>query len=307
MTHHRPLRRGGHVVDVCGMALRYHVRGTGGPVCVVLPGGPGLSWEYLRAPALELGLTVVHVEPLGSGESGRLPTHPYGYDRAFHARALDRLLDHLGQDQVYLLGHGHGGRVAQYYALRRPARLAGLILHGSSPVGGAELEEETRHQFDRFIRRNQANPALPAVIDAARLLPTITDERLLTAAARRMFPALVAHYWGRREELSPLRAKIRFSYVSSRRADGTADPIDDRQPLRSLRVPTLVVAGSYDIAGGLRWGRELQSLIPNARLLVLPWSGHLGHVEEPERFAEAVTGFVTATRPALLRDDVLAA
>src|SRR5689334_6146214 len=124
----RALRRGGHVVDVCGMALRYHVRGSGGPVCVVLPGGPGLSWEYMRMPALEEGLTVVYVEPLGSGGSGRLPTHPYGYDRALHARALDRLLDHLGRPAVHLLGHGHGGRVAQYYALRRPERLAGLIL-----------------------------------------------------------------------------------------------------------------------------------------------------------------------------------
>nr|WP_221373850.1 alpha/beta hydrolase [Actinoplanes polyasparticus] len=304
----RTLRRGWHFVDVCGMALRYHVRGRGGPVCVVLPGGPGLSWDYMRMPALEQGMTVVYVEPLGTGGSARLPTHPYGYDRAFHARAVDRLLDHLGQESVYLLGHGHGGRVAQYYALRRPDRLTGLILHGSAPVGGAELEEESRHQFDRFIRRNQANPALPAVIDAARSLPTLTDERLLTAAARRVFPALVAHYWGRREELSPLRARMRLSYVSSRRADGTADPVDDRQALRSLRVPTLITAGSYDIAGGLRWGRELQSLIPTARLLVLAWSGHLGHVEEPERFAEGVQDFVAATRPAAaLRENLLAA
>lgn len=305
---HRPLRRGSHSVDVCGLAQRYHVRGGAGPVCVVLPGGPGLSWEYMRMPALEQSMTVVYVEPLGTGESGRLPTHPYGYDRAFYARALDHLLDHLGQERVYLLGHGHGGRVAQHYALRNPDRLSGLILHGSSPVGGAELEEETRHQFERFMRRNQSNPALPAVIEAARRMPTIADDRLLTAAVRRVLPALVAHYWGRREELSPLRSRLRLSYLSVRRADGTADPVDDRQQLRSLEVPTLVIAGSYDIVGGMRWGRELQSLIPNARLLVLAWSGHLGHVEEPERFAEGVAAFVTATRPmALLHGGMLAA
>jgi proline iminopeptidase len=261
-------------------------------VCVALPGGPGLSWQYLRMPTLEQAMRVVYVEPLGSGGSGKLPSHPYGYDRALHSRALDRLLDQLGCPEVYLLGHGHGGRVAQYYALRRPDRLAGLILHGSSPVDGPELEEESRHQFERFVRRNQANPALPAVIDAARRLPTLTDS--LTTVARRAFPALVTHYWGRREEFLPLRSKLRLSYVSPRRADGSADPVDDRQALRSLRVPTLVTAGSYDIVGEMRWGREVQSLIPNARLLVLAWSGHLGHVEEPERFAEGVQDFVFA-------------
>ena len=77
------------------------------------------------------------------------------------------------------------------------------------------------------------------------------------------------------------------------------DPIDDRAMLTGIRVPTLVAAGSYDIVGGLRWGRELHSLIPYARLLVLAFSGHLGHLEEPERFAGAVRTFVAATTASL--------
>ncbi|XVV09784.1 alpha/beta fold hydrolase [Actinoplanes sp. CA-131856] len=284
-----PLRIGTHEIDVDGVAQRYHVRGSGPEVCVAIPGGPGLSWEYLRMPAVERRVRVVYVEPLGTGASGRLPSHPDGYTRPVYAKALDRVLDRLGRERVHLLGHCHGGLVAQYYALRHPERLAGLILHMSSPVTGPEQSAETRHQLDRFVRRNQWNPALPAVLDALHAIQDAADDRALTAATRDALPAQFAHYWARRDELSGLRPKIRRSYLSA------PEPIDDRADLPGMRVPTLVTAGMYDIIGGTRWARELHSLIPYARLLLLARSGHLGHIEEPERFAEGVLDFVAAT------------
>nr|WP_304533025.1 hypothetical protein [Amycolatopsis sp. CA-126428] len=41
---------------------------------------------------------------------------------------------------------------------------------------------------------------------------------------------------------------------------------------------------------GPRWAHELHELIPGARLVVLEHSGHFGHLEGPERFAESVGG-----------------
>ncbi|MFD1930767.1 alpha/beta fold hydrolase [Nonomuraea mangrovi] len=121
-----PLSPGTHTVDVGRVAQRYHVAGTG-PVCLAHPGGPGLSWEYLRMPAAEELLTLVYVEPIGTGASGRLPAHPHGYTRERYAQALDGLIRHLGVARVHLLGHSHGGFVAQHYALTRPDRLAGVV------------------------------------------------------------------------------------------------------------------------------------------------------------------------------------
>jgi proline iminopeptidase len=74
----------------------------------------------------------VYVEALGTGESGRLETHPHGYARSLYAEVLDRLIDHLGLAKVHLLGHSHGGFVAQRYALDHADRLAGLILYESA-------------------------------------------------------------------------------------------------------------------------------------------------------------------------------
>ncbi|MGC4857359.1 hypothetical protein ACLQ24_29335 [Micromonospora sp. DT4] len=52
----------------------YPVAGTG-PVCVAHSGGPGIEWAYLRAPGIEEHFTMVYVEPVGTGASGRLDNH----------------------------------------------------------------------------------------------------------------------------------------------------------------------------------------------------------------------------------------
>jgi pimeloyl-ACP methyl ester carboxylesterase len=300
-TAAHPLRRGSHNFHIRGVDLRYHVRGRGSAICVALPGGPALSWDYLRMPEIERHMRVVYVELLGTGRSGRRPGEPSGHDREVQAGRLESLLDHLGEKHVHLLGHGAGAEVAQHFALTRPRRLAGLVLYASSPLAGPEQAAETRRQLDRFIRHNQWHPELQSVVDAVRSLPDLDDDRQLTLALRRAFPALVANYWSRQEELSRLRSKLTMTYVSA------AAAFDDRSRLPGLAVPTLVIAGSYDIRSGVRWARELHSLVPCARLLILPCSGHFGHVEEPERFAEGVIGFVAATRPDSQQDRPLAA
>ncbi|MFI8008054.1 alpha/beta fold hydrolase [Streptomyces sp. NPDC086010] len=128
-----PLSPGTHSFEVGGIIQRYHVHGSG-PVCVVHPGVPGADWTRLRAPALEKHLTMVYVEPIGTGASGRLPSHPHGYTRDRYSRFLELLINNLGVRRVHLLGHAHGALVAAHHAVHRPERLAGVVLHEGAPV-----------------------------------------------------------------------------------------------------------------------------------------------------------------------------
>ena len=283
-------------VDVNGTAQRYHTFGQGAAAVVVLPGGPGIFWEAMRMPEIERHVRVVYVEPIGTGQSGRLHTHPNGYTRAVYAEALDRVLDDLGEDTVYLLGHSYGGFVAQYYAAQHRERLTGLVLYDSAPVTGQEQAAEAMHQVQKFIRRNEGNPAVPDVLKSLESVGSITDDEQLNQALKGLLPAYFAHYWQREKELASFRAQVRVSYISGLDADGKPDPVDDRGLLAGLTVPTLVIAGRYDVICGERWAQEIHELVPNSRLLILTDSGHLGHVEEPERFATGVLDFVAATR-----------
>jgi len=85
---------------------------------------------------------------------------------SLYAEVLDRLIDHLGLAKVYLLGHSHGGFVAQRYALDHAGRLAGLILYESAPATGEEHGAEAVRQVEEFARRNAGNPELPEVLNA---------------------------------------------------------------------------------------------------------------------------------------------
>ncbi|MEV4172467.1 alpha/beta hydrolase [Nonomuraea sp. NPDC049709] len=285
------LSPGSHDVVVDGLNQRYHVYGSG-PVCLAMPGGPGVTWESLRAPALEKFLTMVYVEPLGTGSSQRLPSHPDGYTRRRYTRSLTGLLDRLSLPRVFLLGHSHGAFVSQYFALHHPDRLSGLVLYESAPVTGPEHMAEAAARVEEFVQRNEGRPELPTVLAGLQASGTVTDDEKITAALRDLLPVFFAHYWEREDEFRELREKITCTYISHVDENLVPDIIDDRDTLPSLAVPTLIVAGRYDVSCGMRWARELAALIPRSRLAVLKNSGHLGHLEEPETFAAAIRDFV---------------
>src|SRR5258705_7128187 len=107
VSMHEALTPGAHSITVDGIEQRYHVHGAG-PVCVVHPGGPGLSWDHMRLPGLESSNTMVYVEPIGTGESGRLPeTDLYTLSR--YASHLRGIVEAVGGRGTALLGHSHGG------------------------------------------------------------------------------------------------------------------------------------------------------------------------------------------------------
>ncbi|MFB7056055.1 alpha/beta fold hydrolase [Streptomyces vinaceus] len=288
-----PLTEGVHTLEVDGLALRYHVHGTG-PVCVAHPGGPGIAWEYLRARELERRVTAVYLEPAGTGGSDRLATHPHGYTRGLYSRHLAALIDHLDVGPVHLLGHSHGGFVAQYHALHRPDQLAGVVLYESAPANGPEFGEEMIRRAGEFAAREADRPDVQPVMDAFASIPAIADDESMVAAAKGVLPAYVADYWADTPRWTRLREALRATYISGLDENGAPDLFDDRRALPGLKVPALVVVGRHDVVCGVRWGRELHELLPASRLLLLNHSGHFGHLEEPEGFAHEVASFVAA-------------
>ncbi|MFI6097009.1 alpha/beta fold hydrolase [Lentzea sp. NPDC051213] len=284
------LTPGPHSVDIDGVSLSYHVAGSG-PVCLVHPGGPGFVWQYLQMPAVEKHLTTVYIEPFGTGESGRLDTHPHGYTRDRYTRAVAGLIDHLGLPKVHLLGHSHGGFVAQHCALHLADRLAGLVLYESAPAVGQEHFAEASRNLTDFVERHAATD----VLEAWQSVGGVASDDQFTAVARRLLPAYFADYQGRAEEFADFAAGVAGTFISGLDELGVPTQIDDREVLGSIDVPTLVVVGRHDFICGPRWGTELHERIPGSRLVVLEESGHFGHIEQPDEFARAVADFVLAT------------
>ncbi|MGH2356234.1 MAG: alpha/beta fold hydrolase [Chloroflexota bacterium] len=287
------LAPGEHTVSIGGLEQRYHVAGRG-PVCLVHPGGPGVGWEYLRMPAVEPYVTAVYLEPIGTGGSSRL-IDPRQYTLHRYVESVHGLVEQLGVEDVFFLGHSHGGFVGQCYALAHQERLAGLILYDTSPTTAPDFWTDVGQNLRRFAERHAGRPEeveMPGILSAFEDAGRATGDEELTAILRRLFPAYFADYWGREREWAPLRGAVRM-YAGPLQGEEPA-PFDVRGELASITVPTLVIVGRHDPICAPRWAHLLHDRIPGSRLLILEDSGHFGHIEEAEVFARAVADLVHA-------------
>ncbi|WP_271899426.1 alpha/beta fold hydrolase [Candidatus Phyllobacterium onerii] len=292
-SHPAPLMDGYHSIDIDGMEQRFFVAGSrDGPVCVAHSGGPGIAWEYLRMLALEERLRMVYIEPVGTGQSGRFESHPYGYDVDTYARFLYGLVEYLNLQKVYLLGHSHGGFVAQNFTVAHPEKLAGLILYDTAPAAGTELFAEATRNLESFRQRNKDRPETASIMRAWYSLGGIAGDASFRSTLYNLFPAYFADYWKREEEFRALRNAVTGSYV------GSAKRFDNTDGLALITVPTLILVGVHDFICGPRWAYELRDGIRGSQLVKFAESGHFAHLEETQRFAHVLGEFCGAQRAA---------
>jgi pimeloyl-ACP methyl ester carboxylesterase len=277
------LEAGIHEVSVDGVRQVYHVAGRG-PVCVAHSGGPGLAWEYLRSAELEERFTMVYLEPVGTGRSGRLNgSDDYRLDT--YVRFLAAVVDHLGEPRVHVLGHSHGGFVVQKYALAHPDRIAGLILYSTSPETGPDFWADAMAGVAAYPQRHPDVAEADSVPMAFQRAVAAPDDDTLSRAFAETVPVYFADFWSRRAEFAPFQAAIRMWKEPAAAQDPS--PFDVRAQLGELTMPVVVIAGRHDFICGLRWATMLMEGIPGAKLRVLEKSGHFGHVEQPAEFVQA--------------------
>jgi len=239
-----------------GLRLAYSIMGQG-PALVMPPAmvshqelvwqGPGYRrfWERLASHH-----TLVCYDRPGTGLSDRNRT---GFSLDSELRDLEIVVDHLKLKRFALLGHGFGGPVAIAYAARYPRRSSHLILYATYARGAAITTEEVK---DSLISLVQAHWGVGSKALADMLIPGDAASEFAAKYIRECAtPEIVAKI-------------LDFAYRS-----------DVVYLLASLRGPTLVLHRHQDRAIPFRLGRELASLIPNARFVPLegrenvPWLG----------------------------------
>jgi pimeloyl-ACP methyl ester carboxylesterase len=287
------LAAGTHSAIIDGVRQVYHVAGTG-PACLVHPGGPGFGWEYMRMPALEQHLTMVYLEPVGTGNSDHLADRRL-YQIDTWMRFIHGVVEHLGLPKVFLLGHSYGGFISQRYVLHHSDRLLGLILYATSPVVDAEFWGLAMDNLSRFPQQHPDRPEAAGLPQAYLDALAAPDDETFTAKIREFLPVYFADYWAHERELAPVRDAFR-GWVDSlpTRAGEAPPPFDVRDALGSITVPSLIITGQHDFLCSPRWSKMLRDGIPGSRLTILPDGGHMAHLETPAAFAREVVEFIQA-------------
>jgi L-proline amide hydrolase len=264
---------------------------------VVLHGGPGAAHNYTIGIAEIIaasGRPAILYDQLGCGLSTHLPDAPVEFwTPELFMEELDLLTKHLGiQENYSLIGQSWGGMLGMQYATTDRPGLKALIV-ADSPASMAIWSSEAA----------KLRALLPVEVEAAL--------KAAEAAGDYTSPDFVAAmdvYYQRHVCRIPFPQNVLDSFAQIE-ADptvyhtmngpseflciGTLKTWDIHDQLHKIPVPTLLVSGAYDEATpGMV--QEIHRRIPDVTWELFPESAHMPHVEEPERFARVVNGFLQA-------------
>lgn len=271
-----------------GTKLAYTEVGTGTPL-LCIPGGPGRASAYLEDLAgLSETRTLVLLDNRATGRS-EVPADPstLRFDRL--ADDVEALRQHLGLEQVDLLGHSAGTVVAQVWASAHPDRVRSLVL--VTPSGGLQGSNRTDV---RDIVATRADEAWYA--DAAEALDALphaspSEQQMLWRAIR----PLMYGRWDDRTQAHAATADTQSNKRAQLGYDAAAQDVDGAAIVRGLSAvtaPVLVVGGDRDAMTGVVAAHAVAGCFPNAQTVVLPRAGHFPWVDEPAAFLDAVRGFL---------------
>ncbi len=271
-------------------SFEYVAQGKGRATLLVHPGGPGLTYHYLRL-LLRLAssnLRVILFHPRGVGASWA-PRRASEYTVPQQAEDVEAIRRAFGIEELHLLGFSAGGFAALEYAHRYERHLASLLL--CATAGSAE---ELRAASRRTLAA--ASPGQRAhlrELTAAKAFDTAEYQTLAEAIARpfqsRFLKVLPPEWTATR--LNPVVYRAMLTRSGDEFAvDGTIARWDGRRYYSKIEVPTLVVVGRYDAF--LEPSVEMNERIEPAHLRVLPRSSHLLHLEQPKEFLGTVREFL---------------
>ncbi len=252
----------------------HHVEAGGGEPLVFLHGvgGDSASWTPQLA-AFSDGFRAIAWDMPGYGGSPALERMTF----PALAQALVGLLDRLGLERVHLVGHSMGGMVAQEFAAGRPERVRTLVLSATSPAFGRPDGDFQK----RFVE------ARIAPLEAGRTMADLADEMVETM----MGPAA-----GAEGAAIARRSMAAVPEATYRAAIACLAAFDRREALAGYAMPVLVLAGETDANAPAPMMEKMATRIPGADYVCLAGTGHLGNLENPAAFNEAVAGFLSERR-----------
>lgn len=201
------------------------------------------------------------------------------YSLAAYAQDLEQLLDRLGLDQVWLLGHSLGGSIALWAAYLFPHRIKGVICINAG--GGIYIDKA----FEKFRTAGQQMVKFrPSWLNSLPLLPQVF--------ARMMVQQPLEIRWGQQRILDFVRAD-RLAAEGALLESTTADEVG-RLPLimSELTQPVHFITASQDKVMPPRFVRYLASFHPRfvegESVTELSDCGHMAMVEQTAAVADAV-------------------
>jgi 3-oxoadipate enol-lactonase len=253
--------------ELTGLRLHYELIASGDAPTLVLSNSLGSNFTMWDPQMAEFSkhFQVLRYDTRGHGRSS-VPAGPYTVEQL--GRDVLTLLDQLRLDRVHFCGLSMGGSTGMWLALHAPQRLGKLVLcNTAAKIGTAEIW----------------NPRMDAVRSGGvKAISSGVLSRWLSDSFRAKAPDTAARV------LTMLESTDTEGYLANCAA---IRDFDLRQSVGSIRMPTLVIAGTHDVSTTPADGRFLAEQIAGARYQELD-AAHLSNIEQGALFGAAVRDFV---------------
>ena len=264
---------------VNGIELHYREAGEGFLI-VLVHGFTGNSRNWaLTAPVLAQRFRTVSVDLRGHGHSEK-PTRREDYTLEAMAEDVHALMQHLGIEECYLVGHSMGGMISQHLVLAHPEPVRALVL-----VDTAAEVPQTLRLGERIRERER-------LIQIAREqgMEAVFEEQLKANAQADLLRGNPAFLRTWREQFL---LTSREAYIYG--AHGMASRKSLVSKLQRIGAPTLVICGEND-EPFVEPSKQMHDRIPGSELAMIAGAGHTPQIEKASEFNAVVTQFLARVR-----------
>lgn len=251
------------------LAARAEGQAEGAPAILLLNsvGADMASWEPQIAWLAQTH-RVIGCDARGHGASDT-PPGPYGFDDLVEDAVA--VLDHYGVGQATVIGLSLGGMTAMGLALTRPERVGRLVVCAAR----ADAPLPFRASWD----------------DRVAAIRTGGMEAIWPATEERWFPP------GFADDCPKVLARMKAAFLATR-VEGYAGcaaalkTLDYLKDLGELRMPSLFVAGEWDMGAPPDAMRAMAAAAPDGRFAVVAGAMHIVNLNNPAGFRKDVESFL---------------
>jgi non-heme chloroperoxidase len=257
----------------------YRDQGTG-PTLILIHGWTCSSKFWQRnVPELSKKFRVITVDLRGHGNSSKILE---GHTINQYARDIRAVIEKLDLQEVVLAGWSMGGPVvlSYYQQFSDEKRLKGLALIDTAPFPFSP-EDWNRHSLKNYNTDEMNNLFETYSADPVKFATTFTTNMFKDSRASEADLSWI------RAELMKTPPWIAIAVYSDFLMS------DQAEVLPAINIPVIVFAADSNVyKSGIKMGRSIADMIPQAVFVSFPDAGHLLFYEQPDQFNRSLTDFI---------------
>jgi 3-oxoadipate enol-lactonase len=248
----------------------YQVLGDGPPVVLLHPFPVHHEFWSPVAQALESRYRLVVPDLRGHGASGA-GEGPATMEK--HAADLARVLDDAGVGRAIFVGVSIGGYVLFQFLRRHRNRVAGLVLCNTKAQADSPEARAVRLQVAADVLERGSEPFFESMLPKLMGKTTHSTRPDLIQAALRMMRKMST------EDVALVQK-------------GMAERLDSVETLKTINVPTLVIAGDEDTLTPVGEAELMRKNITGSEMKIVARAGHYSPWEQPAEVGKLLRQFL---------------